>query len=76
MTYLYDGLLALDLEHLAFALGAVTEADIYDLSILWELHIVQDNERALDVQDGAIVDAGSDVVLCLLLLKMISHVNF
>ena len=32
-------------------------------NLLGELNIVEDNERALYVEDGTVVDAGSDVVV-------------
>lgn len=78
VTYLYDGLLALDLEDLAFALGAVTEADVDDLCVLRELDVVKNDERALDVQDGSVVNAGSDVdaVVPVDCAKMIFHVAY
>jgi len=67
---LHDGLLTFDLEHLAFALSPVAQSDIHDLSILREFDVIQHDERALDVEDGAVVDSRGDFIVG---LKMIFH---
>lgn len=69
-TYLHDGLLTFDLEHLAFALSPVAQSDIHDLSILREFDVIQHDERALDVEDGAVVNSRGDFIVG---LKMIFH---
>ena len=33
------------------------------LSLPWELDVVEDDEGALDVEDGTVIDAGSNVVV-------------
>jgi len=57
-----DSLLALNLEDLALSLGAIAEADIDDLSVLRELDVVKDDEGTLDIEDGTVVNARSNVV--------------
>ena len=63
VTYLDDGLLALDLEDLALPHGSVSEADIDDLGVLGELDVVEHDKWTLDVENGPVIDPGSDVVI-------------
>jgi len=58
-----DSTLAANFEDLTFSELTVAETDIDNFGIFGELNIVEDNERALYVEDGTVVDAGSDVVV-------------
>lgn len=62
-TYLYDGLLAFNLENLTLSHGAITEADVDDLCVLRELNIVKNDEGTLYIEDGTVVNTRSDVKL-------------
>ncbi|KAI0564002.1 hypothetical protein FGB62_31g125 [Gracilaria domingensis] len=52
-----DGPFAVDLQHLAAALGAVAQGEGDDLGVARELDVVQHDERAVDGGHGAVVQA-------------------
>jgi hypothetical protein len=61
--YLHNGTLASNLKYLPLADTSITETDIDDLSVLWELDVVEDNQRSVDLYDCAVVDARCNVVV-------------
>jgi hypothetical protein len=61
--YLDDSSFAGNFEDLALPDGAVTEADVDDFCELGELNIVEDDKGSIDLDDGPVVDAGSDGVI-------------
>lgn len=63
VTYLDDGLFALDLKDLAFSLDSVSESDVDDLSVLGELDVVQHDKWAFDIKDSSVIDSWGDVVI-------------
>jgi hypothetical protein len=61
--YLYDSPFSCNFEHLSFSDGAITQANIDDFGILGELDIIKDDKWTIDLDDGSVVDSGSDVVI-------------
>ena len=62
-VYLHDGSFSGNFENLTFANGAITEADIDDFCELGELDVIEDDEGTINLDNGAVVDAWSDVVI-------------
>lgn len=62
-AYLYDGLLSLDLEDLALSDGAVSQSNVYDLCVLWEFNIVEDNQRSNDILNCSVINSWGNVVV-------------
>mmetsp|Transcript_7110 Transcript_7110/g.17954 ORF Transcript_7110/g.17954 Transcript_7110/m.17954 type:complete len:561 (+) Transcript_7110:182-1864(+) len=60
---LHDGLLLVDLQDLALPHGAVRQVHVDNLAIGRELDVVHDHKRALDADDGPVVDAWVDPVV-------------
>jgi len=56
-------LLSFDLEDLTLPDATISEPDIDDLGVFWELDVVKDDKRSLYVKDGSVIDSGSDVVI-------------
>ena len=76
LTYLYDGLLALDFEDLTLSHGAISEADIDDLCVFWELDVVEHDQWAFDIEDRSVVDSRCDIVVggdCFDVIKVEGH---
>lgn len=63
ITYLYNGLLSLDLEDLTLSHYSVSQSNIDNLGILGELDVLEDDEWSVDIEDSSVVDSGCDVVV-------------
>jgi len=63
-TYLDNSLLSFDLEDLTLPDATISEPNIDDLGVFWELDVVKDDKRSLYVEDGSVIDSGGDVVIC------------
>ena len=61
--YLDHGSFAWDFKDLSLSDWAVTEADVDDFCELGELDIVEDDQRAIDLDDSSVVDTRCDVVI-------------
>lgn len=61
--YLDDGSFSGDLENLAFSYGAVCETDIDYFRKLGELHIIEDDQGAIDFDNGSVVDPGCNIIV-------------
>lgn len=52
-----------DFEHLAFPYRTITQADIDNLGIPREFHVVENDQRAIDFNNRPVIDFGSYVVI-------------
>lgn len=48
---------------MTFSDGAVSETDVDDFGILGEFNIIENDERAVDFDDGSVVDSGGDIIV-------------
>ena len=55
LTYLNNGLLTMNLQHLTRTLLTVLQGEVDDLGILWKLDVIQDDEWTLHGTDSRIV---------------------
>jgi hypothetical protein len=62
-TYLDDGLLSLDFKDLSFSHDSVSESDIDNFCIFWELYIVQHDKWTFDIKNGSVIDSWCDVIV-------------
>lgn len=62
-TYLDDSLLSLDLNDLSFSHDTVAESNVDNLGISWELDVVEDDQRPLNIKDCSVINSWSDVVV-------------
>jgi hypothetical protein len=58
-----DSALARNFKDLTLSQLTVTKTDIDDLGVFGELDIFENDEGTLDIEDGTVVDTGSNVVI-------------
>lgn len=58
-----DSSLSLDFKHLSLPDSSVSQGDIYDFCVLWELDIVKDDEWSVDIKNGSVIYTWCDVVV-------------
>ena len=68
-------MLSFDLEDLTLPDATISEPNIDDLGVFWELDVVKDDKRSLYVKDGSVIDSGGDVVICGDSFEMLLHLG-
>lgn len=62
-TYLYNGLFTFDFKDLTLSYLSISETDIYNFCVFWELDVVKNNEWSFDIKYSSVIDSRSDVVI-------------
>jgi len=62
-TYLYNGLFTFDFEDLTLSYLSISETDIYNFCVFWELDVVKNNKWSFDIKDSSVIDSWCDVVI-------------
>ena len=75
-TYLNNSLLSFDLKDLTLPDATVSEPNIYNLCVFWELDVVKNDKRSLYVKDGSVIDSRCDVVICGDSFEMLLQLSF
>lgn len=57
-TYLTSIFISVPLSH-----WSVSQTNVYDFCVLWELHVVQDNQRTINLYDCSVIDLWGDIVI-------------
>ena len=57
-------MLSFDLEDLTLPDATISEPNIDNLCVFWELDVVKNDKRPLYVKDGSVIDSRGDVVIC------------
>ncbi len=68
--YLYHGFLSVDLQDLTSSNWSISQHHIDDLSIFWELNIVQNDQWTIDLEDCSIIDSRSNIIVSTSCLNM------
>lgn len=74
-TYLDDSLLSFNLKDLSLSHDSISESDVDNFRISWELDVIKDDQRSLNIEDGSVVNSWSDVVIGRDGFNMFLHAN-
>ena len=62
-TYLHNSALVVDFEDLTLSNLSISETDIDNLCVFWELDVVKNNKWSFDIKDSSVIDSWCDVVI-------------